>query len=253
MTSATLRVICGGPRAARRARDRSPACRGGCAAARLVALLGAQPRSQSASWCLNHVNCRFAYRRVSPCPGVIASSRSISPRRWAMRPGTPCARMAGSMGSRFRVASKRTSSSAPVSIMARKRRSMRCLSSSRSGDRNSLITRWSARGPGRRAPWNDARGRPVAATISSARWTRRRSDGRRREAVSGSRSVRSLCKAGVSRPSLSRRTCSRTSSGTAGMSDRPSVSALKYRPVPPTKIGRRSAPHTASADTASTV
>jgi hypothetical protein len=66
-----------------------------------------------------------------------------------------------------------------------------------------------------------------------------RSRGFRRSADTGSRRASSACKA--STPSLSSRarTASRTSAGIGGTAERPRVSALKYRPDPPMKIGRR--------------
>ena len=82
--------------------------------------------------------------------------------------------------------------------------------------------------------------RPVASTTSSARAIRVRSRGFRRSAETGSRRASSACSASTPSRSSRARTASRTSAGIGGTAERPRVSALKYRPEPPMKIGRRS-------------
>ena len=66
-----------------------------------------------------------------------------------------------------------------------------------------------------------------------------RSRGFRRSADTGSRRASSACSASTPSRSSRARTPSRISAGIGGTADRPRVSALKYRPEPPTKIGRR--------------
>ena len=89
-----------------------------------------------AAWCIGA--CR-ASASAAACVSV------ISPLRWRMSHGTPCAFMAGNSGSRRRAASARTSSSAPAAIMASKRASMRRKSSSRSGMRKIFAARETSR------------------------------------------------------------------------------------------------------------
>ena len=80
-------------------------------------------------------------------------------------------------------------------------------------------------------------GRPVAASTSSARETRCLSPGSSCAAVSGSffRNC-PYCAAGPSRIRRSR-ISRRTSSAICGIGDRPCISARKYSPVPPHRIG----------------
>ena len=69
---------------------------------------------------------RLAVRTGAPVvPIAVTSARAISPRRWRISDGTPCAFIAGRIGSSPRAASAFTSSSAPCCSIAAKRRSMR--------------------------------------------------------------------------------------------------------------------------------
>ena len=81
------------------------------------------------------------YWRVSRLACSTASASAISPLRCRISHGTPCAFIAGRLGSSLRAASARTSSSAPAAIMASKRASMRRRSSSRSGIRKTFAAR----------------------------------------------------------------------------------------------------------------
>ena len=67
-----------------------------------------------------------------PWPAAMASSRDSSPARWRSSGATPSARMTGSVGSRPRALSCRTSSSAPSSSIVRSARRCAAASASRS-------------------------------------------------------------------------------------------------------------------------
>ena len=129
--------------------------------------------------------------RVALSP-AIASSSEISPRRWASRPGTPWARITGSIG--IEVARRRAPAprrARPASIMARKRGSIRRRSSSRSGREEELDDRRIGERPrlrcaveGRRAAGRSPRRSRAPAGRAAGR------RGARSAAVSGSRSAR---------------------------------------------------------------
>ncbi len=168
-----------------------------------------------------------------------ASSSEISPLRWRRSQGTPCAFVAGKVGSSLRSSSNRTSSSAPAFNIVSNRVSIRRTNSLRSHVINILVACSELISGGRPSRCQSDSGRPVATTTSSAREIRDRSLIITRWAVSGSSRTSSSCNAGA--PSRCNRllTSVRMLAGIGGTAANPAVRALKYRPVPPTKMGRR--------------
>ena len=128
-----------------------------------------------AAWCIGGFP-------VSACS--TASASVTSPLRWRISQGTPCAFIAGRLGSSLRAASARTSSSAPAVIMASTghRSGAR---PSRSGIRKTL-RRGEIDIAGLFSSCQSSSDRPVASTTSSARVTRARSAGRSCAAAAGS-------------------------------------------------------------------
>ena len=83
--------------------------------------------------------------------------------------------------------------------------------------------------------------RPVASTTSSARAMREPSPGMSRAAVLGSRCWSSAYSGATPSAARRARIDARMLAGTGGTAASPCVSALKYSPVPPTRIGSRPA------------
>ena len=104
--------------------------------------------------------------------------------------------------------------------------------------RRARRSRRSAPAPAR---WCSPMGRPVARYTSSARTTRTRSRGSMRAAASASTRARMPCRRASPRRSAIASSRRRSGSSRAGPSKRPCRSARRYRPVPPTTIGRPAA------------
>ena len=89
--------------------------------------------------------------------GAAASASVISPRRWAASSGTPCARIAGSAGSRReRQQGRAPPSTAPCAIMAAKRRAIASRSAARGGSSRIAANRHGAGVPRSRLPCREA-------------------------------------------------------------------------------------------------
>ena len=91
----------------------------------------------------------------------------------------------------------------------------------------------------RARPAASTAGVPVSSNTSSARWMRCASDGARRPAVAGSRRASSACSAGQPSAAARASILERTAASACGSALKPSMSALKYSIVPPTKSGSR--------------
>ena len=150
----------------------------------------------------------------------LAGKRGLSSR-------TPIAFMAGSCGSSPSAWSAFTSSSAPASIMASKRRSMRPTSSARSGSMTTkrALSRSISDAP--RSPCHSRIERPEASSTSSARTMRWPSPARSVAAACGSSRIRTRCSFSGPFSASSPRQRSRTGPGISGISEMPSSRARK--------------------------
>ena len=169
--------------------------------------------------------------RVAPRVGLTAGDRLLearSPRRWARRPGTPWARMTGSIGSRRAHPAPAPRRGRPAATMAAKRASIGAAVRPDLGSRNTLIRA----APGQRAGaalalerrerppgcGNDFEGALNPQAIGGAQAPRRLGVAFEQDAVEFARVAAPRSRPGP--PRAPRR-------GTAGMADRPSVRALK--------------------------
>ena len=180
----------------------------------------------------NQVFWRLAYCRLAILARAMASGSDTSPLIWATNSGAPIALVQGAAS--FQIARlSRTSSRAPAAIIASNLASIRSHNQSRAGRRTSAVTCDSGISGAPVSACHSASPRPVARSTSQARWTR----------AGLFRSIRRRVGSSRSRPIAARsRTCrsasARISGAIGGISARPSVSARKYSPVPPTMIGR---------------
>jgi hypothetical protein len=170
-----------------------------------------------------------------------AATSVISPLRCRISHGTPCAFIAGSSGSsRARPARDLLQRArAQHRVEARIDPRIELVAIGREKQRAELSRHRSS--GGRPSRCQSVSERPVASTTSSARAMRVRSRGFSRSDRAGSRRAARHAAPRRRRVPAARARPSRISGGIGGTADSPRVSALKYSPEPPTKIGRRPA------------
>ncbi len=166
----------------------------------------------------------------------MASSRVISPRSRAAISATPMARITGASPANCLDNSAATSSTAPCSIIAAKRRSQRSYSQRRGGSSNSGLHSICPAIPPALSRRQSAKLRRLLRTTSSARFMRLSSLPCSTAAIAGS----SDSKAAKASDVVIARTAPRTSGLISGTGAMPSSNVRRYSPVPPTRIDKRS-------------